>query len=119
MTAREPRGTEDLLGQFRELGQQLEKAIRRAWESDEGQEVREQIGKGIKELNERLGKVAEEARKSQTVQDIQKQVKSAVEVARTDETVENLHKEISQALQSLNDQLNKLIKSVPGGRPQK
>ena len=119
MTAKEPKGTEDLLGQFRELGQQLEKAIRRAWESDEGQEVREQINKGIKELNARLGKVAEEARKSQAVQDLQKQAKGAVEAARRDETVQNLSKEIGQALQSLNDQLNKLIKSVPGGKPQK
>ena len=119
MTIKEPRGSEDLLGQFRELGQQLERAIRKAWESGEGQEIRDQVGKGIKELSDQLGKVAEDARKSHVVKDLEKQVKSTVQAARSDETVENLRKEINQALQSLNEQLNKLIKSVPGGKPQK
>jgi ElaB/YqjD/DUF883 family membrane-anchored ribosome-binding protein len=110
----ENRGTEDLLGQFKELGQQLERSIRKAWESNEGQEARDQIGKGLKELETQLGKVVEDVRKNQTVQDIEKQAKSTIESAGSEETTAKIRQEIGDALKSLNEQLNKLIKAVPG-----
>jgi BMFP domain-containing protein YqiC len=109
-----PKGTEDLLGQFKELGLQLEKSIRKAWESNEGQEAREEIGKGLKELEKQLSKVVDDARKNQTVQDIEKQVKSGVQSVTSEETTSKISQEIKEALKSLNDQLNKLIKAVPG-----
>jgi F0F1-type ATP synthase membrane subunit b/b' len=109
-----PKGTEDLLGQFRELGLQLEKSIRKAWESNQGQEVREEIGKGLKELETQLGKVVDDARKNQTVQGIEKQVKSGVQTVTSEETTSKISQEIKEALKALNDQLNKLIRAVPG-----
>jgi DNA anti-recombination protein RmuC len=109
-----PKGTEDLLGQFKALGQQLEQSIRKAWESNEGQELRDEIGKGLKELETQLGKVVDDVRKNQTVQGIEKQARSTVETARSEETAAKINKEIGEALKSLNEQLNKLIKAVPG-----
>jgi len=109
-----PKGTEDLLGQFKALGLQLEKSIRKAWESNEGQEVRDEIGKGLKELEKQLGHVVDEARQNQTVQDISRQVKSGVKTVTSDDTANKIDQEIKEALKSLNEQLNKLIKTVPG-----
>ncbi len=116
MSSKDSKGTDDLVQQFRELGQQLEKAIRKAWESDQGQEFRDQVGKGLKELNTQLGKVADDARKSDVGQNVAKKVKGTVDSVKGDQTAQTALKDLGEALRSLNDELNKLIRSVPGGK---
>jgi len=111
-----PRGTQDLLEQFRELGAELERSIRRAWESNEGQEVREQIGNGLRELNHQLSRLAEDVQSSETYREMQKRVKDAIESPQVEEATQSIERELGEALSTLNDLLNKLIKSVPGPR---
>jgi len=115
----QPRGTQDLLEQFRELGAELERSIRRAWESDEGQEVREQIGNGLRELNHQLGRLVEDVQSSETYRDAQKRVKDAIESPQVEETARSVERELSEALSTLNELLNKLIQSVPGPKSRK
>lgn len=106
-------GQKDILGQFRELGKNLEDLIRQAWESDQVKDIRDQFSRGLGELNEQLDQAADKARESQVAKGLGQQVKATLDKAGADKVADSLRRGITQALETLNEQLNHLIESLP------
>lgn len=110
-----PNKSQEILEQLRELGQNLEQVIRRAWESDQGREIREQFSKGLAELNEQVEQAIESARASETTKNLQAQVKDSWDSVGGQEISENLREGIGDALVALNEQINRLAETIPSG----
>ena len=86
---------------------------------DEGQEIREQISNGLRELHHQLSRLTEDVQSSETYRDVQKRVKKAIESPQVEEAARSIEHELDEALSALNNLLNKLIQSVPGPKSRK
>jgi hypothetical protein len=103
----------EIMDQLRELGNNLERAIRQAWESETGRELREQFNTGFKELSAQIEGAVENARSSESIQNLGDQARDAWQSAVGDESAAKLREGISEALESLNERINDLVETIP------
>ena len=113
MMEQDPRERGDIIDQLRELGRNLEEIIRKAWESDQGHEIREQFRTGLRELNAQVDRTVESIKEDEAARDLGTRVKDNLESAVGDEFADNLRQGVSQALKTLNEQINRLVESIP------
>lgn len=115
MPEHDPKQRGDIIDQLRELGKSLEQIIRRAWESDEGYEIREQFRTGLSELNAQVDRTVESIKESEAARNLGSQVKQGLGSTVGDEFADNLRQGVSQALKTLNEQINRLVETIPDG----
>lgn len=103
----------EIMDQLRELGNNLERVIRQAWESETGRELREQFNTGLKELSAQIDGAVESARHSESLHNLGDQARDAWQSAVGDESATKLRAGISEALESLNERINDLAETIP------
>jgi len=114
-----PNPQPDLTSQFRDLGDQLKNLLQTAWDSDEAQQVKEELKIGMHEL----GRVATEAVEDFKTSEIGEKLKTEAEdfKSRVDsgEVEIKARDEISKALNMINTELQKAIDSFkPPAEPE-
>ena len=109
MDEKEPRAGNEILDQLRELGGNLEHVIRKVWESQQGREIREQFQSGLRELNAQIACTLASFRDDEEAQGA-----GAGEAELLgEETAESLRQGIRDALKALNDQVSRLVETIP------
>lgn len=103
---------EELTAQFRELGQRLVATARAAWESEQRQELQQEITDGLRtvrdQLNDAVDNVRTTARAQGATETVKEQVKKAAETARSNELLNEMRNGLANGLRELNEQLGRL-----------
>lgn len=100
---------ESLAEEFQALGKNLLEALRAAWEKPESKRVQEQVMTGLNELGSTLKREADHFAASSTGQQIKNGVEQVGEHLRSTEAQEKIRQELLAALQSANNELQKVI----------
>lgn len=103
---------EELTAQFRELGQRLVSTARAAWESEQRQELQQEITDGLRavrdQLNDAVDNVRTTARAQGTTETVKEQVKKVAETARSNDLLDEMRNGLANGLRELNEQLRRL-----------
>jgi hypothetical protein len=107
---------EDLTRQFQELGQRLAATARAAWQSEQRQELQQEITEGLRSVRDQLNDAVGSVRSSQRAQDVTETVKEQVgkasETVRANEIFDDLRTGVATGLRELNEQLRRLAERL-------
>ncbi len=106
-----------VLEELQALGQQLAKAVRSLWESEESRKLRQEIGDGAVRLGQQIESALQSAQESEAAKKLGTQVKGTVEKARGSDAVSKLEQSLITGLQELNTQVSKLVDSMEARAP--
>jgi ribosome-associated translation inhibitor RaiA len=109
-------GREDLTKQFQELGQRLAATARAAWQSEQRQELQQEIAEGLRTVRDQLNEAVGTVRSSQRAQDVTETVKTqvgkATDTVRANEIFDDLRSGVASGLRELNEQLRRLAERL-------
>ena len=98
--------------ELQELGRQLTATARAAWQSEQRQEIQQEMTEGLRKLREELGETVDTLRqnpRAQTMtQSMKEQVGKAAETTRVTEVVDDVRVGLVSGLRELNDLLGRL-----------
>lgn len=105
-------GREDLTAQFQELGQRLVSTARSAWQSEQRQELQQEITDGLRTVRDQLTEAVDTARTTTRQQNVGEAVKEqaskASETLRSNDLLDELRKGLATGLRELNEQLQRI-----------
>ena len=105
--------------QFKALGESLATAFRTAWEKEETREHVRGMKEGLEAMVEQVGRAIEEASASVEGQKMREELERAAESARAagDKTLQDARPHLISALDTVNAELQKLIRRMEGEGP--
>jgi hypothetical protein len=95
----------DLGSELRELGQQLEAAVRTAMHSDQAKQVQQDVASGMKEIGAQLFTAIKSIQDSPQLQHLVERGEQAVNQAKQNPTTQDFQEALSRGIAQLNDQL--------------
>lgn len=102
----------DLTAQFQELGQRLASTARAAWQSEQRQELQQEITDGLRTVRDQLNDAVDTARTSARTQGVtdtvKEQVHKVTETARSNDLLDEMRNGLTAGLRELNEQLRRL-----------
>ena len=101
----------DLASQFRELGENLQNIFKTAWESEEAQELKEELKNGLNELGNATAEAIEDFKVSEAGQKLKAEAQEIKTRVESGELETKTREEISKALNLINTELQKAIAS--------
>jgi hypothetical protein len=114
----EPNTQPDITSQFRELGENLKNFFHTAWESEESQNLRQELKNGLDELGRATNEAVDEFKTSETGQKFQAEAEDFKARVESGEVETKAREEISKVLTFINDELGKLNQSVTSEQPE-
>ena len=109
---------EDLLRQFQELGQRLATTARAAWQSEQRQDLQQEIKDGMRSVRDQLNEAVEGARSSARTQEVadkvKEQVSRASESVRSGDVLGEVRSGLAVGLRELNEQLRRFTERLEG-----
>jgi hypothetical protein len=105
--------------QFKALGESLATAFRTAWEKEETREHVRGMKEGLEAMVDQVGRAIEEASASVEGQKMREELERAAESARAagEKTLQDARPHLVSALDTVNAELQKLIRRMEGGEP--
>ena len=105
--------------QFKALGESLATAFRTAWEKEETREHVRGMKEGLEAMVDQVGRAIEEASASVEGQTVRGELERAAESARAagEKTLQDARPHLISALDTVNAELQKLIRRMEGGEP--
>lgn len=104
--------TDELTSEFRELGNRLVSTAKTAWQSEQRQEVQQEITDGLRTLRDQLNEAFDSARstvKNQNVTgSVKEQVHKVSESAKSGDFLDEIRTGLATGLRELNGQLQRL-----------
>jgi hypothetical protein len=103
--------------QFKALGESLATAFRTAWEKEETREHVRGMKEGLEAMVDQVGRAIEEASASVEGQKMREEMERAAESARAagEKTLQDAQPHLISALDTVNAELQKLIRRMEGG----
>jgi HEAT repeat protein len=101
--SQQPQG--DLGSELRELGQQIEQAVRSALESDRAKQVQADIASGMKEIGAQLQNAMRAIQENPNVQQLVQRGEQAVGQAQQSKAAQDLQETLARGIALLNEQL--------------
>jgi len=109
---------EDLLRQFQELGQRLATTARAAWQSEQRQDLQQEIKDGLRSVRDQLNDAVDGARSSARTQEmtdnVKEQVNRASESVRSGDFLGEVRGGLALGLRELNEQLRRFTERLEG-----
>jgi len=102
----------DLTSQFRELGENIKDMFRSTWESEEAQQLREELKDGINELSTAAVQAVEDFNVSESGKKIKEEAAEFKSRIQSGEVEAKAREEISSTLNLINDELTKAIERI-------
>lgn len=99
----------DLGSELRELGQQLEQAVRSALESDRARQVQADIASGMKEIGAQLQTAMKAIQDNPRVQHFVQRGEQAVDQAQHSKAAQDLQDSLARGIAMLNEQLSGFV----------
>jgi methyl-accepting chemotaxis protein len=110
----EQKSTSSLQDEFEALGKNIRNAMQGAWGREERKQLSEEIQKGLNEVGNALGRVADDLQQSEAVQQVSSEIDEFAEQVRSGEVAQKLRAETVDALQALNQELEEWIQRWSG-----
>lgn len=95
----------DLASELRELGQQLETAVRSALSSDKAKQVQQDISSGMKELGTQLQAAFKSIQENPRMHQLVERGEQALSQAQQSKAAQDFQETLSRGIAQLNDQL--------------
>jgi hypothetical protein len=108
MTDNQP-GEENLRKEFENLGKNLADAMRAAWDAPESKRLRDEVVNGLSGLGTTLRRESENLAGSPAAQQVKSEVGQIGERLRSTEAQTKVRRELLSALQTVNNELQKVI----------
>jgi BMFP domain-containing protein YqiC len=105
----------DLAGELRELGQQLEQAVRTTLESERAKQVQADIAAGMKEIGAQLQHAMRAIQENPQFQNLVHKGEQAVGQAQQSKAAQDLQDSLSRGVAMLNDQIAGFITRLRQG----
>ncbi|WP_298820129.1 hypothetical protein [Chloroflexus sp.] len=115
-----PDQTPDLGAELRELGQQIEAALRAALENERARQVQQELLHGLRTVGEQVQSAAKLIAENPRVQELAERGQQALNQIQQSQAAHDLQQTLAQGIAQLNDRLAELIKrmqSPTGGEP--
>ena len=110
----EKKGNE-IVEEFRRLGENLKGTIEAAWESDQRKNLSKEIQEGLRQLSDSIEKAATDIAEKPRVQKLREDVDDIAERVRSGEVGEKARSGLRSALDKINTELEKTTASLHGG----
>jgi hypothetical protein len=107
----------DIGAELRELGQQIEQAVRAALESDRAKQVQSDISAGFKEIGAQLHKAIDALKDDPRVQRLAEKGEEAVSKARSSQAAHDFQEALARGIAQLNEQLSAFVHRVRTEHP--
>ncbi|NJN14994.1 MAG: hypothetical protein HC822_01100 [Oscillochloris sp.] len=107
----------DLGQELRELGQQIEQALRTALESDRARQVRDDIAAGMREISTQMQSAVKSLQEDPRFQDLAERGTHAVDRARESKAAQDFREALTRGITQLNDQLSAFIQRSSADTP--
>ncbi len=100
--------------QFQALGESLAQAMRAAWENEETQRRLQEMRTGLESMARDVGKAVEDTANTPQGQKIRQEAHHTADSLRsaTEQTIQEVRPQLISALQTLNDELQKLVSRI-------
>ncbi|MCU0491166.1 MAG: hypothetical protein MUD01_06245 [Chloroflexaceae bacterium] len=105
----------DLGTELRELGQQIEQAVRRTLESEQAKNLQRDISAGMREIGTQLQAALHQLREDQRVQNLAERGQQALNQARESQAVKDFQDALTRGISQLNAQLTAYIERQQTG----
>jgi heparin binding hemagglutinin HbhA len=99
----------DLASQLRELGQQIEAAVRNAMQSDKARQVQQDVAAGMKEIGVQLQSAVKSMQENPKFQEFVERGEQAVNQAQQSKIAQDFQESLARGIAQLNDQLAAFI----------
>lgn len=99
----------DLANQLRELGQQIEAAVRNAMQSEKAKQVQQDVAAGMKEIGAQLQSAVKSMQENQKFQEFVERGEQAVNQAQQSKVAQDFQESLARGIAQLNDQLAAFI----------
>lgn len=104
-----PQPQSDLAGELRELGQQIEQAVRTTLESDRAKQVQADISAGMKEIGVQLQHTIKALQENPQVQQLVQRGEQAVGQAQQSKVAQDFQETLTRGIGLLSDQLASFV----------
>lgn len=105
-------GKSDVAGELQELGQRLAATARALWQSEQRQELQQEVTDGLRMLRDQLTGAVDTVRSNPKVQTLKDQVGQKVETGRTSDAFEDVRTGLTSGLRTLNEQLQRFTERL-------
>jgi heparin binding hemagglutinin HbhA len=95
----------DLASELRELGQQIEQAVRSAIESDRAKQVQSDIASGMKEIGGQVQSALKAIQEDERVKQLAERGQQAIGQAQQSQVAKDFQDALTRGISQLNDQL--------------
>ncbi len=102
----------DLTSELRELGQQLEAAVRSAIQSDKAKQVQQDVSSGVKEISAQLTAAFKAIQENPRVQEVVERGEQAVNQAQQSKVAQDFQETLTRGLAQLNEQLAAFVSRI-------
>jgi hypothetical protein len=99
----------DIATELRELGQQIEQAIRTALESDRAKQVQQDVVSGLKEIGTQLNGAIAALKEDPRLQQLAEKGEEAVNKARSSQAANDFQEALARGIAQLNEQLSAFV----------
>ena len=107
----------DLSSQFQELGENIKTMFQSAWESEDAQQLKEELRTGFSELGKAATQAIEDFNMSEAGQTLKTEAEDLKTRVQSGEMESKARQEISKALEMMNAELQKAINSFTPPKP--
>ncbi|NIS83218.1 MAG: hypothetical protein GTO14_24130 [Anaerolineales bacterium] len=104
----------ELVEEFKRLGENLKNAIEAAWESEERKEISQEVQEGLTKVSQAVEGAVKEVVEGETVQRLRGEVDEFTERVRSGEVRDKVRAELRAALEKINAELEKAAASWTG-----
>ncbi len=105
-------GNSDLAKELREMGKQLEAALRAAVESDRAKQLQQDIAGGVRELSNQVQSAVKSLQSDTRFQQAEERGRQAIAQARESKVVQDIQETFVAGLAQLNTQLRKVVERI-------
>lgn len=106
----------DLASELREMGQQVEAALRAAIESERAKQIQRDLAGGVRELTSQLQTAVRTIQTNPQFQQAEERGRQAISQAKQSKFVQDLEDAVTTGFSQLNDQLRKLVDRLESER---
>lgn len=107
-------GSEEILAELRDLGQNLKGALQAAWQSEKRRRVQKEIEAALTDLSAQLSQAARDFTDSPTGQTIKADVEDFNRRLRSGEVESKILNEVLEALRTVNQELKRAMQHQSG-----
>ncbi|NNJ12276.1 hypothetical protein EKD04_018280 [Chloroflexales bacterium ZM16-3] len=96
---------DDLASELRELGQQIEHAVRTAMDSDRAKQLQSDIASGMKEIGTQMQSALKAIQEDERLRTLAERGQQAISQAQESQTAKDFQEALTRGISQLNDQM--------------